>query len=271
MIEKIISSGQTGAATVALDVAVKLGLDYGGWCREGEPIQDKYRLKRLPVTAHKEVTEKTIAAAQGSLVFTEGGNGSLRLERIKKTVLRLNKPLLVLNLARESGFSASRQIAVWIAEHQIAVLHVDGEDDGRKSFSAAGRVANILEATFFLTMMDTDITSPLPAAVKQEPMSEPAAVAETVAAALDHLEGVLSLKDRATIANMAADELVSLQVTLGEYINTHFDLFRANSGLLNDCRHRFGQWDMAPENAAAVVIRALWERLRATCRIRIVK
>lgn len=33
MIEKIISNGTPGAAAAALDLAIKLGLAYGGWCR----------------------------------------------------------------------------------------------------------------------------------------------------------------------------------------------------------------------------------------------
>ncbi|MEE4112942.1 MAG: hypothetical protein V2I40_09025, partial [Desulfobacteraceae bacterium] len=84
-------------------------------------------------------------------------------------------------------------------------------------------------------------------------------------------ERTLSLKDKAAIANMTLDELVSLHFTLGSYINTHFDLFTVNTALLTDCQRRSGQWRLAPKDAAAVIIRALWDRLRATCRIRIVK
>jgi hypothetical protein len=79
------------------------------------------------------------------------------------------------------------------------------------------------------------------------------------------------LKDKTTIANMVADELLSLQSTLGNYINANFDLFTANRALLMDCQRTSGRAELAPEDAAAVIIRALWERLRATCRIRIVK
>jgi len=120
-------------------------------------------------------------------------------------------------------------------------------------------------------MMDAGITLPAGSVVDHDHLDQKGAIAVTLEAAIDHLERTLSLKDRATIANMAAAELVSLQVTLGEYINRHFDLFTAGSGLLTDCRRRSGQWDLAPTDAAAVIIRSLWDRLRATCRIRIVK
>ena len=271
MIEKIISSGRPGAATAGLEVAIKLGLAHGGWCSEGEPVPDKYRLERLPDASYGSVTEKAIGAGQGTLYFMEGETTSLGFETTKRTALRLNKPLLMLNLARESGFFASRRIAVWIVENRIKVLHVDGEGDDRRSPFVADRVAQILEATFFLAMMETGITSPLPSVVNQERMPERESPPETMAAAMHHLEQSLSLKDKATIANMTAGELVSLYVTLGNYINTHFDLFTANTGLLTDCQRRSGRWDLAPKEAAAVIIRALWERLRTTCRIRVVK
>ena len=271
MIEKIISSGQPGAATAALEVAVKLGLAYGGWCREGEPVPDKYRLERVPDASDLSVTEKAVSTGHGSLYFTKGETASLRLEKTKKTALRLNKPLLIQDLARESGFSASRRIAVWVLENRIKVLHVDGENDAETSPSVADSVAKILEATFFLAMMETPITSPLQSVVEQARMPQREIPPETMQAAVNHLDRSMSLKDRATIANMSAGELVSLHATIGNYIYSHFDLFSADNTLLTDCRRRSGQWDLVAEDAAAVIIRALWERLRATCRIRVVK
>ena len=271
MIEKIISSGKPGAATAALEVAIKLGLAYGGWCREDEPIPDKYQLERLPHAPDRSVTEKAVDASQGSLYFTAGKTTSLRLETTKKATLRQNKPLLIQDLSIESGFIASRRIAVWLTENRIRVLHVDGEWEGQVVSSFADSVANILEATFFLSTMETGITAPLQSVVEHERMPQRENPPETMEAALIHLERSLSLKDRATIANMTADELVSLHFTLGSYINSHFNLFTTNASLLTDCQRRSGHWGLAPKDVAAVVIRALWDRLRATCRIRVIK
>ena len=271
MIEKIISSGKPGAAAAALEVAIKLGLAYGGWCREGEPVPDKFQLERLPEASNRSVTDKAVAASQGSLYFAAGETASLRLETTKKSALRLNKPLLIQDLEGENGFSASRRIAVWIAENRIKVLHVDGEGDGRIVLSVADKVSKILEATFFLSMIETGVTAPLESAVERQRLSQRGNPPETIEAAVNHLEQSLSLKDRAVIANMTADELVSLHFTLGGYINSHFEIFTANTDLLTDCQRRSGQWGLAPKDVAAVIIRALWDRLRATCRIRIIK
>jgi len=271
MIEKIISSGEPGAAAAALEVAIKLGLAHGGYCRAGEAVPGKFQLEQLLDASNRSVTEKAVETGQGSLFFTAGETVSFRLETIKKTALHLNKPLLIQDLERESGFSASRRIAEWIADNRIHVLHVDGESEARPAAFIAERVSKVLEATFFLSLIETGITEPLQSVIEKERLAQRENPPETLEAAVNHLERTLSLKDKATIANMTADELVSLHFTLGSYINTQFDLFTGNTGLLTDCQRRSGQWGLAPKDVAAVIIRTLWDRLRATCRIRIVK
>lgn len=271
MIEQIISNGQTGVPAAALDVAIKLGLDYCGWCHGGQSVPPKYRLTRLPDSGRRTATEHCIAAADGVIFFTDTDNRSLSLEATKKTAWQLNTPFLIQKLTPGSGFSVSRLIARWITDNQVKRLHVDGEPVDTDTDSMAVSVANILEATFFLSMVDSSIASPLESVVRQEAFSTRESSPESMDAALVHLERRLSLKDKATIANMVADELVSLQSTLGNYINGNFDLFTSNRALLMDCQRTSNRAELAPEDAAAVIIRALWERLQATCRIRIVK
>lgn len=271
MIEKIIANGRPGAAAAALEVAIKLGVTHGGWCREGEPLPDKYQIVRLPDDSDRSITERAVQAGQGTLYFINGETTSLSLETTKKTALRLNKPMLIEDLERENGFAVSRRIAVWIAENRIRVLHVDGAGESHLSASTADRVSKILESTFFLSMVESGAGVPLQSVVAQGRLSNQKNPPETMQAALDHLEASLSLKDRAIIANMTPDELVSLHFTLGSYINSHFDLFTTNTNLLTACQRWAGQSGLAPKDVAAVIIRALWDRLRRTCRIRIVK
>ena len=183
MIEKIISNGQAGAAITALDMAIKLGLDHGGWCREGQGIADRYQLERVPGTAYRSITERCVGESEGSLFFSKTENISLALESLKKTALRQNKPFLIHNLVGESGFSSSRKIAAWITDNHIKVLHVDGEADDLDARLSSGNIAKILEATFFLTMVDTGITSPLQSVVRQSRFSQPDAPPETIEAA----------------------------------------------------------------------------------------
>jgi hypothetical protein len=272
MIEKIIANGLSDAALAALDVAIKLGLEYGGWCQTKVAVMDRYHLEQIPGASYQTLIDKAIGAAHGSLYFVHGQRTSLSLEKNKKTALQMNKPFLLLDLAQERGFSASRRLAVWIAENQMRIMHVDGDREGQHAASMADNVASILEATFFLSMMETGITSPLASIVQKERFpQQPLPPPLSIDAAVDHLEGSLSLKDKATIANMAAEELISLHFTLGDYINTHFDLFTTNTQLLDDCSNYSGHKDLSPKDAAAVIIEQLWKRLRDTCRIRVVK
>jgi hypothetical protein len=272
MIEKIITSGYTGAAGAALAVAVKLGLAHGGWCREGDEIPDRYQLEAVSDESYQSIADKVIGAAHGSLFFCQDGNKTdLGFEISRKTALRLNKPFLEINISRKSGFAASRRIAMWINENRIRVLHVDGEKKDQNVASLARSVTGILEATLFLVMMESGIASPLQSIGQREQTHRPGASPKSLDAALKHLERSLPLKDKATIANMAENELTALHATLGSYINRHFDLFSNESDLLADCRRHTGPGTLAPDEAAALILRFLWERLRATYRIRLIK
>jgi len=40
MLTKIISGGQTGADRAALDAAIKMGIEHGGWTPKGRKTED---------------------------------------------------------------------------------------------------------------------------------------------------------------------------------------------------------------------------------------
>ncbi|BBO80019.1 hypothetical protein DSCO28_05850 [Desulfosarcina ovata subsp. sediminis] len=270
MIEKIIADGQPGAGAAALDIAIKVGLAHGGWCLESDAIDARFALTPLVDGTAALILEKAVGAADGSLYFTTGLKNTIAEEAIRKAAHRLGKPHFVVALPHGhiSAFTASREIAEWVVEQRIKTLHVDG--DGRSADFCA-KVGGILEAAFFLAMMGTGISSPLASMIENERIPMPIVPPRTLDAALDHLERTLSLKDKTTIANMVASELVSLHFTLGDYINRHFGLHSGDSELLTDCQRRSGRWTLAPEDAVAVIVRFLWERFRENYRIRIIK
>ena len=62
MIKKIISDGQTGAGQAALDVAIGLGIQHGGWIpkgRRGESgkLSVKYKLRETKSIGYAQCTE----------------------------------------------------------------------------------------------------------------------------------------------------------------------------------------------------------------------
>ena len=82
---------------------------------------------------------------------------------------------------------------------------------------------------------------------------------------------VMSLKDRTRIASMDEGDLIDLHFSLGAYVRNEFGLWSGNDDLLNDCRQMSGITFMHPDDAAAFIIGELWERLRKTHKLRIIK
>jgi hypothetical protein len=93
----------------------------------------------------------------------------------------------------------------------------------------------------------------------------------TVWDAVDHLVSVLPLNIKVRIAKMGPHELGSLNFSLGNYIQTEFGLCSGNKALMDSCRTVTGEAIVRPEGAADIIIGALWERLRSTHRLRMVK
>jgi len=274
MIDKIVANRKSGPAVAALNLAVKLELETGGWSEGGDyDFAHAFGLEQVANNSPSSALEHAVAASQGTLYFTSGKKAgvSLQFEKLKRCALRLNRPFLVVRLDEERGFWAARTVAGWITENRIRVLHVDGDCGDQDQDSVCKGIADILEAAYFLAMANPGLPSAYMPEAGPERLARSAPQVQTLEAALDHLERELALKDKTTLANMAFQELKTLDATLGSYIIRQFDLFSEGSKLLADCRRRSGTSEQSPDDAAAVIIEKLWERLRATCRIRVVK
>jgi hypothetical protein len=94
---------------------------------------------------------------------------------------------------------------------------------------------------------------------------------KTVDDAVSRLVAGLSLKDKTTIANMTMGEIGSLRGTLGEYVDKAFGLWSGNTELLESCRSVWEEEIDREDDAVMVIVHALWEKLRETHRLRVVK
>ena len=92
----------------------------------------------------------------------------------------------------------------------------------------------------------------------------------TVDEAVNCLISNLALKDKSTITKMTEADLNNLHPTLGLSIRNRF-LYPRNDKLLESCREvvkdKYLHWDQA----ASIIIRELWKKLRETHKIRVVK
>ncbi len=123
---RIVSGGQTGVDRAALDVALLLDFEIGGWCPRGRraedgPISEYYPLAETASANYSQRTEANVRDSDATLILSRGRpSGGTALTR--DTARTHNKPLLVLDLRTATPDDA----VAWIKRQAISVLNVAG-------------------------------------------------------------------------------------------------------------------------------------------------
>jgi hypothetical protein len=122
----IVSGGQTGVDRAALEVAIALGIDHGGWCPAGRLAEDgtvpsRYQMRETRSPEYPVRTEQNVVDSDATLILYEGRlrGGTLLTRRICR---RLDKPHLVVPIDRQGPEEVRR----WLAHQQPSVLNVAG-------------------------------------------------------------------------------------------------------------------------------------------------
>ena len=94
----------------------------------------------------------------------------------------------------------------------------------------------------------------------------------TVDQVVDEIIAELTLAEKVGTADLNEDELRVLELALGKYIRHKLDQvdFGVNTELMKDCLKKTGE-SLNEVDAAAVILKELWKRLRETHRLRAVK
>lgn len=129
----VISGGQSGVDRAALDAALQLGLEIGGWCPKGRraedgPIDGKYPLQETPSRSYPLRTERNVLTAEGTLILSEGrltGGTALTV----KLARRHQKPFWVLDLLATPDV---KRVQAWLRDHAITVLNVAGPRESER-------------------------------------------------------------------------------------------------------------------------------------------
>ena len=95
----------------------------------------------------------------------------------------------------------------------------------------------------------------------------------TVDAVIKDIIAEMPLGDRVRTANLDEDGLLVLQLALGKYLRRLIDKQSedVNEELYKDCIKQSGHLTLNRTEAASYILRELWEKLRDTHRLRVVK
>lgn len=131
MLKKIISGGQTGVDRAALDVAMRLGVDHGGWVPKGRMAEDgvlppHYAVQEMPTAAVEARTEKNVQDSDGTLIISRGSPTG-GTDHARKMALKHGRQLLHVDLSLgQQASSAGSLVASWIEMNRIEILNVAG-------------------------------------------------------------------------------------------------------------------------------------------------
>ena len=151
MIEKIISGGQTGVDRAALDVALELGMNCGGWCPRGRRAEDgtldpRYPLTETPVDRYAQRTEWNVRDSDATLILNRGllEGGTLRTFEIARA---LDRPVRAVDLDRPDNIG---ELILWLKKKGVKVLNIAGpRESGRPGIqeTAARYLRRLLAVT----------------------------------------------------------------------------------------------------------------------------
>ena len=127
---KIISGGQTGVDRAALDVALKHGIESGGWCPTGRldeigRIPDRYPVEELEDGGFIERTLQNIKDSDGTVIIYPG-KLSGGTEQTLHFCVEQRRPHELIDASNVSTQKAAQLIADFVRENKIDILNVAG-------------------------------------------------------------------------------------------------------------------------------------------------
>jgi len=127
---KIISGGQTGVDRAALDVALKRGIECGGWCPTGRldefgRIPDQYPLQELEVGGFTERTLKNVKDSDGTVVIYPGKLSGGTEQTVRFSVEQ-QRPHQLIDASKVSVEEAAKLISDFVRKSKISVLNIAG-------------------------------------------------------------------------------------------------------------------------------------------------
>ena len=127
---KIISGGQTGVDRAALDVALRHGIECGGWCPAGRldefgRIPDHYPIQELQRGGFNERTLQNVKDSHGTVVvYSDHLRGGTA--QTVNFCLELKRPHELIDVSKISTEGAAKLIGDFVDKNKISILNVAG-------------------------------------------------------------------------------------------------------------------------------------------------
>jgi len=144
LVEKIISGGQTGVDRGALDFALEMGFECGGWCPRGRIAEDGTIPHRYPLTEsdsrkYQVRTRKNVLESDGTLIlFAAELSGGTALT--KHYAQQAGKPVFLYNL---DAPTPHQEVRDWLKRYQITTLNVAGPRESNVPGIAARTITTL--------------------------------------------------------------------------------------------------------------------------------
>jgi hypothetical protein len=150
---KIISGGQTGVDRAALDVALRHGIECGGWCPTGRldefgKIPDRYPVQELQGGGFTERTLQNVKESDGTVIIypveLRGGT-----EQTVRFCVELKRPHHLIDASKISAEGAAKLIGDFVRKNKIRILNVAGprQSEWREGDAYASRAVDIFLTT----------------------------------------------------------------------------------------------------------------------------
>jgi hypothetical protein len=145
---KIISGGQTGVDRAALDVALRHGINCGGWCPAGRldefgKIPDRYPVQELQSGGFNARTLQNVKDSDGTVVVYPGELRGGTAQTVRFCV-DLERAHQLINASKFSDEDAARLIADFVRKNKIDILNVAGprQSEWPEGYDYATRALN---------------------------------------------------------------------------------------------------------------------------------
>ncbi len=171
-------------------------------------------------------------------------------------VLKHKKQLLHIDLNHSTAYDSASLILSWFELRHIKTLNVAGP--------RASKDPTIYNDVFRVLEMAHKIHG-------KGLIGNFEKLPGTVDEAVERLIRELPLKDKMKISNMAENDLMTLQFTLGTYIDNEFGIYTGNRDLRFSSKLLSGDVHLNPDYVSPLIINKLWKRLRESHKLRIVK